>query len=76
MNYQIEREPDLGRMAAHNLTTWMKIKEYWRKSGFVPMSRSALEHVCRDHVAGDRSKPTPGQFIDYCVRMGWLGEVE
>ncbi len=74
-NYRIDKHPNLGRMSPHNAESWDKIDKAISKSGGVS-SFDALNIAVKDHESGSKGSPHPYQFIDYCVKNGWLKKVK
>ncbi len=57
-------------MAAHNALTYGAIAVGIAKDG--PISYDDAVVLSRHHLSGTKAKPHPHQFVDYCLRNGWL----
>ncbi len=57
-------------MAVHNALTYGAIAVGIAKEG--PISYDDAVVLSRNHVSGAQTHPHPHQFVDYCLRHGWL----
>jgi hypothetical protein len=63
------------RMVEHNAVTFGRmVATLLQHSGRA--TYSALAAAATGHEHGDKSCTEPEQFVDYCLRRGWLAEQE
>lgn len=67
-SYCIARTP--SRMKAHNAKTWARIETELGSGGAGTYDR--LVALSKGHESGTEGAPHPYQFVDYCIRSGWL----
>lgn len=67
-SYRLGREPT--RMAQHNAKTWAKLQQELAVRGSATYER--LVALSKGHESGTKGAPHPHQFVDYCIRSGWL----
>jgi hypothetical protein len=61
--------------ASHNPETWTKIQKHFDRVGSIT-SYDALVAVARGHLHRGEDSSNPHQFIDYCIKQGWLKRVD
>lgn len=61
------------RMAAHNAITYEAIATRISTDGPIPYGTAVS--LAKHHVSGTASQPYPYQFVEYCLRRGWLRRV-
>lgn len=61
------------RMASHNAATFGRMVATLLENGG-RASYNALAQAATGHVHGDKKCTEPAQFVDYCLRRGWITE--
>jgi hypothetical protein len=70
-NYRVGRAPT--RLAPHNAETWERIAAELEARGSASYER--LVALAKGHVSGQANAPHPHQFVDHCIRNGWLERI-